>query len=94
MAVSQTGNHKREAVRKAIYSGPNRSGTCVCGHKWDEHHLAVVVRPEAIETDGGPETYIPQECEYFGSNEIGGLDEEGNSHCLAYRDNLDEPREK
>lgn len=68
-------------VRKAIYSGPNRSGVCVCGHKWDEHHLAMVLRPEAIETDGGPEAYIPQECEHFGFDEMGGLDHEGNPNC-------------
>jgi hypothetical protein len=75
-------------MRKAIYSGPNRSGICVCGHGWQEHHLGMVVRPEAIETDDGPEAYIPQECEHFGSNEMGGLDADGNPHCSAYNDTL------
>lgn len=28
--------------------------------------------------DGGTEAYIPQECEHFGFNEMGGLDHEGN----------------
>lgn len=76
-------------MRKAIYSGPNRSGVCVCGHTWDEHHLGIVGRPEALETDGGLEEYIPQECEHFGFNEMGGLDDQGNVHCRAYRDTLD-----
>lgn len=71
---------EREAVRKAIYSGSNRSGICVCGHRWDEHHLGVVARSEATEPDGGPEGYIPQECEHFEFDEIGGLDDEGNPH--------------
>ncbi len=76
-------------MRKAIYSGPNRSGVCVCGHARDEHHLGMVLRPEAAETDGGSEGYVPQECEHFGSNEMGGLDANGAPHCRAYRDTLD-----
>jgi hypothetical protein len=78
-------------MRKAIYSGPNRSGVCVCGHTWEEHHLGMVVRADAIETDGGSEAYIPQECEHFGSNENGGLDPEGSPHCSACRDTPAEP---
>jgi hypothetical protein len=53
--------------------------------------LSIVLRPEAIETDGGPEPYIPQECVHFGSNEMGGLDVEGNPHCSAYKDRLADP---
>ena len=30
--------------RLAIYSGPDRKGICICGHKWDDHHLGVVLR--------------------------------------------------
>jgi hypothetical protein len=33
------------------------------------HHLGVIVRPERLRIDGGPEGHIPQECEYFGSDE-------------------------
>ena len=72
------------APRPAIYSGPNRSGVCVCGHKWDQHHLGVVMRQ--VMTDGGEELYIPQECEAYGVNEDGGKDADGNPHCDGYRD--------
>ena len=74
-------------MRKAIYSGPNRSGVCVCGHSWEDHHLGMVMKQGAVETDGGPEIYIPQECEYFGCNEDGGKDADGNPHCDQYVDN-------
>ena len=66
-------------MRRAIYSGPNRSGVCICGHKWDDHHLGGVIRQDAMETDGDVER----------SDEMGGLDEEGNPHCSRYRDTLD-----
>ena len=73
-------------MRKAIYSGPGRSGVCVCGHSWKDHHLGMVMRADAVETDGGPEYYVPQECEHYGSNEDGGKDADGNPHCDGYRD--------
>lgn len=80
--------------RKARYSGPNRSGICVCGHSWEQHHLGMVVRLGSVLTeDGVREGYIPQECEAFGFNEMGGLDEDGNVHCFGYRDTLDNPPE-
>lgn len=59
----------------------------MCGHPWDRHHLGIVVRPEYIEETG--EGYIPQECEHYGFNEMGGLDAEGNHHCSGYRDTED-----
>ncbi len=62
------------------------SGICVCGHKWDNHHLGMIVKPEYVETTSGPEHYIPQECEAFGNNEMGGLDKDGNVHCFGYKD--------
>lgn len=79
-------------MRAATYSGPRRSGTCVCGHLWTDHHLGCVVNPAMVMTTGGPENYILQECEFFGCNEDGGLDAEGNDHCFGYRDSslLDE----
>lgn len=71
-------------LRPALYSGPERSGICRCGHSWEDHHLGVVMRDH--ETDGGPEAYIPQECEFYGCNEMGGLDDEGKDHCHSYYD--------
>lgn len=74
------------------YSGPNRSGYCVCGCKWDRHHLGLVMRMEYAEQT--KEGYIPQECETFGFNEGGGrkLDADGvwQDHCHTYRDTLDD----
>lgn len=63
---------------KVIYSG-----TCLCGHSYEDHHIGIVVNPEAL-TIMGP--YLPQECEFFGSNENGGLDENGEQHCRRYVD--------
>lgn len=68
------------------YSGPKCSGICVCGHKWDEHHLGIVLNPDYVKDTG--EAYIPQECEHFGFNETGGLDDKGKEHCFGYRDVL------
>ena len=75
---------------KPRYSGPNRSGICVCGHKWDDHHLGMVMNPEYYEAT--QEYCVPQECEFYGFNEMGGLDAKGNLHCGCYRDTKDEGR--
>jgi hypothetical protein len=73
---------------KPRYSGPSRSGICKCGHKWDEHHLGVVLNADyAADTH---EYYIPQECEHYGWDEAGGLDENGKPHCDYYVDSMDE----
>ena len=66
------------------YSGPNRSGTCVCGHRWEDHHLGIVMN--SVYAEATNESYAPQECEFFGFNEMGGLDAEGNKHCNNYKD--------
>jgi hypothetical protein len=66
------------------YSGPDRSGICVCGHSWKDHHLGCVLNPDYIKATG--EAYIPGECEFYGWNETGGLDAEGNLHCGSYVD--------
>lgn len=79
-------------MREAIYSGPKRSGICVCGHSWEAHHLGMVMKPGAEVTDGGVEYYIPQECEYYGCNEMSGVDTEGDEHCFGYRDNMKEEK--
>ena len=66
------------------YSGPGRTGICVCGHSYQDHHLGVVLNSEFGAATG--ECYVPQECEAFGSNEMGGLDSLGQEHCQRYRD--------
>ena len=68
------------------YSGPNRCGTCICGHTWENHHLGVVLNEDYRNATG--EAYLPQECEAFGFNETGGLDAEGKDHCHKYRDSM------
>lgn len=76
-------------MSEARYSGPNRSGICVCGCSWDKHHLGIVMWKEYIDETG--EYYIPQECEAYGSNEVGGAKynektEQWEDHCYDYRD--------
>lgn len=66
------------------YSGPNRSGICKCGHSWEDHHLGIVMNEDFYNQTH--EGYVPQECEFFGFNEMGGLDIEGNEHCSRYED--------
>jgi hypothetical protein len=55
---------------------------CHCGHPYDDHHNAGIV-----------EGIIAGVCEFFGCNEEGGLDDNGNIHCLRYIDTTqpDEP---
>ena len=66
------------------------SGMCVCGHSWEDHHLGVIMNEDYIDflKKNFPDHpgYLPQECEYFGSNEQGGKDSEGNEHCWQYED--------
>jgi len=66
------------------YSGPTCSGICKCGHSWEDHHLGFVLNEEYYEQTN--EIYVPQECEYYGCNQYGGLDDEGNLHCGHYED--------
>ena len=47
---------------------------CHCGHAYDDHHNSGLVEGKA------------QECEFYGFNEEGGLDEHGAIHCLCYVD--------
>lgn len=72
------------------YSGENRSGICVCGCKWEDHHLGVVMNDDYYKETG--ETYLPQECEKYGFNEVGGkkfVDGEWIEHCERYQDTKD-----
>ena len=71
------------------YSGPGKSGICVCGCKWDDHHLCMVVRQDYL--DATQEQYIPDECCRYGFNEGGGMKYnketgEWEDHCHGYED--------
>ncbi len=70
------------SFRKIIYSG-----TCLCGHSYEDHHLGMVMNPEAAAIVG---PHLPGECVFFGTNEDGGLDEHGEAHCERYID-VDDP---
>ena len=48
----------------------------------------MIMKSDYIETEAGPEIYLPQECEYYGANEDGGKDADGNPHCYGYEDSL------
>jgi hypothetical protein len=77
---------------KPRYSGPNRSGICICGCSWDDHHLGMVMNRDYVEQTG--EVYIPDECDAFGFNEVGGMKyntekEAWEDHCHGYRDTKD-----
>lgn len=76
--------------KPAIYSGEGRSGICICGHFCEDHHLGVILNEDYLQprSNGIVETYLPGECEYFGFNEMGGLDSEGKEHCFKYRDSM------
>lgn len=71
--------------RKMFYSG-----TCICGHQWDRHHLGMVMNMDYYKATG--EGSIAQECEAFGFNEMGGLDRDGYVHCFCYVDKDDPER--
>ena len=71
---------------KVIYSG-----TCLCGHSYEDHHISMVLNREALAVMG---PHMPEECEYFGCNETGGLDEHGNPHCERYVDAEDPDPER
>ncbi len=78
--------------RNAQYSGPGKTGVCLCGCSWEDHHLGMVMRLGSILTKQGTyEYYIPQECDKYGFNEKGGqkFNEETQmweEHCNAYVD--------
>jgi hypothetical protein len=69
----------------------NLSGMCICGHAFDRHHLGIIANKEAYEIMG---PYLAQECEAFGFNEMGGLDEDGKEHCGWYIDIEDLEKQK
>lgn len=66
-----------------------RTGICICGCRWDQHHLGLVVKQAYVDETG--EAYIPQECERWGFNEGGGMKYDvvkgsWEDHCHGYRD--------
>lgn len=69
----------------ARYSGPGRTGVCVCGHAWDDHHLGMIMREEYLRprSNGVVEAYLPQECEV---DQFEGMVREGGCDCQGYRD--------
>jgi hypothetical protein len=80
-----------ETKYRSLYSGPGKTGICKCGHSWDDHHLGIVMNKEYFQQTG--EEYVPQECEYYGCNELGGMmpnpkDPKGEwiCHCGKYED--------
>lgn len=73
---------------KPKYSGPGKTGVCVCGHSVFDHHLGVVMNVAYYEQT--QEAYVPQECEFYGCNKEGGMmpgpDGEWIDHCFGYQD--------
>ena len=73
---------------KPRYSGPGKSGVCVCGHSYEDHHLGMVLNQDYLDQTG--EIYVPQECEFYGCNECGGMKPTKSGkwvrHCGSYRD--------
>lgn len=77
---------------KPTYSGPGKTGVCICGCPWDSHHLFLVMNKDYIETTG--EGYIIGACCRYGFNEAEGMkyNEEldfWESHCSGYKDTGD-----
>lgn len=69
------------------YSWTIVSGICKCGHSWEDHHLSMILNPDCLkELPEDHPPYVPEECEFYGCNETGELDEHGNDHCQNYRD--------
>lgn len=71
------------------YSGPGRSGVCMCGCLWDQHHLMLKMNEKHVKET--QEAYVVGECTHYGFNRSAGMkydEEQGawNEHCLGYRD--------
>jgi hypothetical protein len=70
-----------------------KTGVCKCGHMWDDHHLGVVMNSDALKVhkEHGAPPYVPQECEMYGWNEVGGKmydpdTERWVDHCHQYEE--------
>lgn len=44
------------------------------------------IMDELLAIDPNYPPYVAQECEFFGCNEDGGLDEKGQPHCGMYKE--------
>jgi hypothetical protein len=66
------------------YSGPGKSGVCVCGHDASDHHGGIVMNQDYYAQTG--EGRVPGGCEFYNCNEGEGLDGEGRPHCFDYQD--------
>lgn len=66
------------------------TGICKCGHSWEDHHLGMIMNKDYLDAlhkiDPKHPPYIAEECEYYGFNECGGLDRNGNHHCHRYEE--------
>jgi hypothetical protein len=71
------------------YSGPGRTGVCICGCSWEAHHLSIVMLKDYF--DATQEHYIPEECDNYGFSEVGGMKyseetKKWEDHCHNYKD--------
>ena len=48
------------------------------------------MNPEYLKATG--ESYSPQECEFYGANEKGGLGPNGEDHCHSYVDSREDTK--
>lgn len=83
------------------------SGICKCGCSWEDHHLTLIMNRNAIiaiklyyeanfpdkvwDNVNGYPLYVPEECEHFGFNELGGKKynpetHRWEEHCNQYED--------
>lgn len=74
-----------EQALKAWFTFKNYwSGICLCGHSWERHHISMVAQQKYVDLTN--EGSLPGECLAFGHNETGGLDRDGNVHCMGFVD--------
>lgn len=66
------------------YSGPGRTGVCVCGHSYDMHHCGIVMNADYFAQTG--EEVVPGGCCFYSCNEGEGLGPDGEPHCFNYVD--------
>jgi hypothetical protein len=63
------------------------SGVCRCGHKFSEHHNAMLLNTEHVLTlPPGSKPFIGEECEFYGSGEDSSFGPDGRPHCHRYVD--------
>ena len=94
MQIFPRGGLNLDTKHEPRYSGPGKTGICVCGCPWDAHHLCIVMQKEYVDQTG--EAYIPDECCRYGFNEVGGMKynketEEWEDHCHGYKDSGTNP---